>query len=569
MAETPHVSHSLGIDWNATTLKAVQLTLKRGQLIFDHLFEFPLHLETSSNALKRENNSSENQLFNRCLRQNFVVTALPSSAILVRQLEVKLTKLSDIDAVLSFQAEPLLPYPIDQAILDRQVLTIHKESSSLTLFSAKKDYLKGYLDECQSLAILPELVSCVPFNLALFASIFAPSKSAQFIIHLNQQTLTGVLAKEGQVLASQTLFQGYQSLVEAYQLDHQHSIDALPFTALDFAHLLKEAAPSLSLAVENLRLELTRMLYSLAKQAKGQEIEQILFTGEGATSLNLASTLCQSLNKPLILPLPPKGFNLTVEEVQRLALPIGAALTVLPLAKESLNFRQQEFAYPYPWKRYKKPLMIYSLLCLSLALAFYFFGLTYIQYQEDELREQFSTLLQSLDQPYDAFDRAYMAKVTGKSTNEEDPVTPLALLSQEAIAKRLDYLEQQLKVVPTSYPLLPNIPVVSDVLTWLSTHPNVAIQDAETKQMTSLLQLENFSYTLVKRPEITKKQEKYQVKVELEFSSLTPKLAREFHDALISPNAFVDPKTEVKWSTNRGLYRASFFLKDKTSYLSS
>jgi len=60
-----------------------------------------------------------------------------------------------------------------------------------------------------------------------------------------------------------------------------------------------------------------------------------------------------------------------------------------------------------------------------------------------------------------------------------------------------------------------------------------------------LLQIENLSYSMVKRPELTKKQERYQVKVELEFTSPTPKLAREFHDALIAPNDLVDPKGDI------------------------
>ena len=71
---------------------------------------------------------------------------------------------------------------------------------------------------------------------------------------------------------------------------------------------------------------------------------------------------------------------------------------------------------------------------------------------------------------------------------------------------------------------------------------------------------------MVKRPDQSKKKEKYRVKVDLEFSSPTPKQAREFHDALVAPNDFVDPKDEIKWSSNRGSYRTSFFLKDKTKY---
>ena len=78
--------------------------------------------------------------------------------------------------------------------------------------------------------------------------------------------------------------------------------------------------------------------------------------------------------------------------------------------------------------------------------------------------------------------------------------------------------------------------------------------------------LENFSYKMVKRPEFNKKKEHYQVKVEIEFSTHTPRYAREFHDILLAPNEIIDPTSDVKWSSERGRYRASFFLKDKTLY---
>ena len=103
------------------------------------------------------------------------------------------------------------------------------------------------------------------------------------------------------------------------------------------------------------------------------------------------------------------------------------------------------------------------------------------------------------------------------------------------------------------------------MLAWLAQHPVIAYQD-EAGQWLSRLKIENFSYVMVKRPVQSKKQEKYQVKIELELSSSTPKWAREFHDALIAPNDWVDPKSEVKWSSNRGKYKTSFYLKDKTLY---
>ena len=49
--------------------------------------------------------------------------------------------------------------------------------------------------------------------------------------------------------------------------------------------------------------------------------------------------------------------------------------------------------------------------------------------------------------------------------------------------------------------------------------PHVVQTDSKTAERIPLLQIESFNYSLVKRPDVTKKQEKYQVKVEIEFSS--------------------------------------------------
>jgi type IV pilus assembly protein PilM len=143
-------------------------------------------------------------------------------------------------------------------------------------------------------------------------------------------------------------------------------------------------------------------------------------------------------------------------------------------------------------------------------------------------------------------------------------------LDDESLLERINYLEKDLQAIPDIFPLLPNIPKVSDVLAWLSTlHIQIGKKSKGELPNAQSIQIENFNYTLVKRPEQNKKQEKYLVKVEIEFTSPTPKQAREFHDALIAPNNFVDPKGEVKWNTSHGRYRASFYLKDRTVYPSS
>jgi type IV pilus assembly protein PilM len=561
MTDKPNALHTLGLELNGQQIRGAQLSLRKGKPFLERAFEIELKTEKSE----------ERQALLACLKKDLVVTCLNVNEILIRQLEVKLKKEVDIDAVLAFQSEPLLPYPIENAILDRVKLSETAEGSQLAIYAARKDHIQQHLEQWHAFEAEPEVISCSPAALAAFAAQFALSDKPLFVLHIGLAGTFCILTKQGKLHAAQACSQGTTHLIEAFKLDN--SADQAPpladLRSLNFVEINKENTPHLAEAVDVMRLDVIRTLYALSKQAKGEEVSQILLTGEGATFNNLGAVLCQSLQKALIVPATDPQFNLTPAELQKFAIPIGAALTALPHYKEQINFRQQDLAYPNPWRRYKNIIGIYAAACLCLAIAFYFMSNAYVKYREDQLRQQYAELLEFMHKPYNEFEKEYDAKATGKKVSDLKEAPPIKSLTEIDLVNRLHYIEDALQSSPYYYPLLPNVPTVSDVLAWLSTNSNVVAKDPKTGILKPLLQIESFNYSLAKRPDQTKKQEKYQVKIEIEFSSPTPKLAREFHDALIAPNALVDPKGEVKWNTNRGLYRASFFLKDKTAYPSS
>ena len=566
MQEKPDSLHTLGLDFTGQTIRGVQLSLRKGIPVADKLFDIPVSSQSADPSEPPHYSLVHDEPgLREAMAKNLSVTTLPVSEVLVRQLEVKLKKLSDIDAVLAFQAEPLLPYPVENACLDRTVLGETSEGHLIALMSVRKDHLQHHLDLWRALDVEPEAVTASVAALAAFMRLTVPSKQLQCVIHVGETLTTCALVREGKLLAAKGCYFGLNNLLNAFKQDDPDKGNER-FGQLDFAEVQKEATPHLMDAVEQLRMEITRALYALSKQAKGNEVEQILLTGDGASLTHfgaaLLQPLAQTLNKPLIIPDTPEGLSLSNSDMHKFAIPLGAALMGLPGA-EMINFRQEEFAYPKPWKRYKQPILLYFALSIGLALALTFAGKAYVRYKEDGLRREYSELLASMNIPYTEFEKSFTKKRGGA---ESESVVSIRRLSQGDIASRLQFLQKEIQSSPDTYPLLPNVPTVSDLLAWLSTHPNVAVRDPKTGRLKPLLELENLSYTMIKRPEQTKKQEKYQVKVELEFSSETPKEAREFHDALIAPNAMVDPKGEVKWSTNRGLYRASFFLKDKTAY---
>ena len=369
-----------------------------------------------------------------------------------------------------------------------------------------------------------------------------------------------MLVQNGKVWAAQAFDTGLQSLTDALVQEAlaQEKKDSLALDAIDYSSLAD--TPHLLAALDNWRRELSRLFYALGKQSRDCTVNEVLLTGDGAAIGNLGSCLMQDLHKSILIPISDSHFSASVPELQRYAVAIGAALSALPTAKEPITSVSKELAYRDPWKRLKSSLLMYAAGCLAVALALFIFGKSYVGYQLDQLRQEYVDLLATMNKPYAVFEKEYLIKHPGSRRGEEE-LTPLSQLSAEEIEMRLQTIQKELRDAPNTFPLQPNIPRVSDVLAWVSNHPKVMGQSRD-----ETLQIESFGYVLAKRPDLKKPQERYQVKVELEFSSSTPKLAREFHDALISPNEFVDSKGEVKWSSNRGRYRTSFFLKDKTVY---
>jgi type IV pilus assembly protein PilM len=510
---------ALGLELNGHEIRAAKVSFRLNKPQIQEFFSLP----TSSNVKPLYIDSP------------ILVTGLQSGDVLVRPFALPLTKEKDVAAALAFQAEPLLPYPPEQALLARHTLSQNAEGTQLTLLATCKDLLQAHIEAWQALQIEPEKVSCTQAALCQFAKFYVKAEKPLVVLHLNENWMTCVLVQEGKLIA-------------AYA--HHEGLNLLP--ANDSQEALAEEP------LKRLEQGIAKICYALLKDYKAESLEGLILTGDAISLLDLPQRLSLKLNLPLLQSRLDIDPDVSAADKQRHALPIGLAISAF---EGGVDFRQQEFSYPHPWKHVKAPLMAYFVLMCALTLSAYFFGQVYLVNQEDRIKQEYVDLLAAMSKPYDQFELAFLTK----NPQDKKETNAIAHLQREDLLKRLNFLYKDLQAAPDSFPLFANLPTVSDVLAWISTHPNVVHQNEEGTKETRL-QLENFSYNMLKRPSQGKKQEKYQVKVELEFSSPKPKWAREFHDALIAANDFVDSKAEVKWSSNRGHYRTSFYVKDKTLY---
>lgn len=561
MAERAYATTAVGLEQTSSQLKGAKLSLHNRKPQIDKLFHvhFDSQKKSADSAFLKEQIETQLELS----RKTLLVTSIDASETLIRPLEIKLKKDADIDAVLAFQAEPLLPYPPETALLDRIKISQNSDGTLLTLLAIKKEHIQKCLQFWKTLDVEPEMVTTVPSALVAFSRFALQNPAVTvFILHVGEEQTSCTFAKEGKLVAAKAAHYGVNSLKTAFRKEsgiEEEIAFEKSFSSINWSSVDLQMLPQTAQKLKDFGIEIEKLIYSLMKQARELEIPPLLITGEGTEKNGLMDFLLKGFQGSLHPLSPVVETKFSASDLKLQAIPIGEALTAFPGYPDQVNFLQAEFTYPHPWKRLMKPLATFLALCLGLAVVFYFFGQAYLASKENVLRAKYAELLGVMHKTHDSFEQEFSLK-------NPEPISgtmlPLESLSQNDIAQRVDALEKELKKVPDLFPLTPNVPKVSDILAWLSTHSNIVGKDG----VSPLISIEGFNYVMVKRPELNKKQEKYQVKIEMDFTSANATAAREFHDALLQPNHFIDPKAEVKWVNNKGRYRATFMLKDRTVY---
>ncbi len=552
----PSDDKCLGISYSGEELKAARIRLSKGTVVIEELLEANVPLKPSDvNPLYID---PELKRIQQLSSEILSASSLGGNDYLLRRLKLKLTKQKEIDAAFLFQAEPLLPYPAEDAVVDKWTFNKQEGETALAFISAQKKAIEAHLEQINSIGLDPEALSADSVALTALAKYFSEPQSLQLLINIDKELTTCILIREGILIATHAISQGWRDLYNGYVNDHLSSPSSIAeFFSNDIESLVMEKNHETHLKWTAFQQLVEWTAISLLKETKIKESPKLLVTGEGA---NLAG-IPQSLSRILELSLSALNAPCGIEKLNSFSIPLGLALSFTPAFKEKIDLRQEEFSFKAPWKRYKSPISIVALCALFLTFSLYLLNLSYSNFRENMIRERFLNVLTIAQKSYSEFEKQYEEK--NKIEVNQEGIIPIENLSSEEIGYRLDALERQIKMTPDIFPLFPNVPRVSDLLAWLSNHPSFRCPEGtECPQVN----IEAFAYSLVKRPEMNKKGEKYQAKVDLEFSTSSPRVAREFHDALITPNDLVDPKGEIKWNATKGKYKTSFFLKDKTFY---
>lgn len=225
-----------------------------------------------------------------------------------------------------------------------------------------------------------------------------------------------------------------------------------------------------------------------------------------------------------------KQLELQEQEKKHHAISIGYALGGNKKDAFSAEFNQKHFSFDHLIKRRNSWALIYLFSCLICALFLF-------------------VLNQGI---FKAKTKALVEKIS-KDLSFNSPLSS----SLEEIANALFEWEKELNKQKQSFPFLPTTPKLSDVLAWLSTHPSFTLEDGNPKPG---IEIQSIHYELVKYPKIQESKHPYLAKVELEFKTKIPRLARDFHETLLKGDPLVNTKKEIRWQVNDQQYFTSFEL---------
>lgn len=247
---------------------------------------------------------------------------------------------------------------------------------------------------------------------------------------------------------------------------------------------------------------------------------QFVPTGEFERTMNFFRKKFPAIEQILTIgPSPPKitlqCLKVENEEWIPYATAIGLALDAAKADEQSHQFLCYPYHSKHKVKKQRKSLMTFFILCFLFCASLVFFSHRYF---EKDTR----SFLQQMHLPEET--------------------------SLKSAANSLKLSTQKRKHTPFA-PI--NLPKVHEILAWLSNHPDLQKDIA----------INHMKYKITKRPKLGAKNRFYEGKVDIEFVTEFPRLARAFHEALEKEQHFIDKHHEICFSVDHNLYKISFYMK--------
>jgi general secretion pathway protein L len=241
------------------------------------------------------------------LRHDMIITCLPTSSSIVRQIPLPFDKVKKIDKVIKYQMEPYLPYPVDKIVVD---FLPTGPKDNITTIGVQKELLAEHITKLSGAKLTPQVVSLD--DLALF----------HLYTHNKREEEAG-------------------KVVCIFHCGHDENVIQIIYeNRLDFIRALPKGGKKLE--------QLTNTLKLFQLEKPDVRISEILLTGYSGLNQGMADRISAvtktkaSVWRPFDALMNKKSQVDTALQA-KLSVPLGLAMSVAHPPDKVFDLRKEEF----------------------------------------------------------------------------------------------------------------------------------------------------------------------------------------------------------------------------------
>jgi type IV pilus assembly protein PilM len=314
------VPRLIGLDIGTRSVKIVQIDRsgKGFSLGFVGLAPLPegAIVEKSIKNPDQVANSTKELYANSRSRIKNVSTSLAGNAVIIKQVTMALMSDSELEKLIQIEAEPYIPFDMDDVNLDFFILEETPEKPGfmeVVLVAVKKDYLGEYVDLITSLGLVPTIVDVDPFALGVMYEFCYPDSLEEIValVNFGAATINVNILKSGVSQFTRDLPLGGDNMTR--EIMRFFNVDFQRAENMKAGALLGNVSP-LSLEtifarhVDLYISELRKTFDFFSANVSPHPLEKIFLSGGAAATYGLISAIGREFNVPVEAVDPFRGF---------------------------------------------------------------------------------------------------------------------------------------------------------------------------------------------------------------------------------------------------------------------
>ncbi|MGC2310799.1 MAG: pilus assembly protein PilM [Candidatus Babeliaceae bacterium] len=252
-----------------------------------------------------------------------VYSAFPSSLAIIKELEIPFKGLEKIKMLLPFEIEPLLPFPLQQAVLDCIITSTSENKTQVLVAAVKKQHIDEHINLFLKAGITPQKITLDLFELyGLYHSIpyYAHLSGTIGVIDIGMHTTRLLAIVNGKLIGLRTLAKGLMSLTKNAHESHNEMREQL----MRFGFQQTQES-----VIESFLNEIQFSLQAaITKKDISQKYDKLLIAGVAAQIPNIEETITSILHTPAEIFNIRKIIHNNTVQAHNIAIPSSCAISL-------------------------------------------------------------------------------------------------------------------------------------------------------------------------------------------------------------------------------------------------